>query len=186
MALIIFLATSLLLSGALGELVCEQLPVELCSYSIASSGKRCLLENFPTKDGKVKYQCKTSEVVVDIMQEWIESDECVSACGLNRNTIGISSDTLLQPHFLAKLCSNDCYQACPNIVDLYFNLASEKEGGQVDYPDSSFLYFRNPRRALSATRNSGNSAPGPLSGGVSPAAAPISGDVDPACAPSAI
>ncbi|KAJ9146746.1 hypothetical protein P3X46_028977 [Hevea brasiliensis] len=179
MALIIFLATSLLLSGALGELVCEQLPVELCSYSIASSGKRCLLENFPTKDGKVKYQCKTSEVVVDIMQEWIESDECVSACGLNRNTIGISSDTLLQPHFLAKLCSNDCYQACPNIVDLYFNLALG-EG----------LYLPNlcasPRRALSATRSSGNSAPGPLSGGVSLAAAPISGDVDPACAPSAI
>lgn len=106
-----------------GELACEQLPVELCSYSIASSGKRCLLENFPTKDGKVEYQCKTSEVVVDIMQEWIESDECVSACGLNRNTIGISSDNLHQPQFLAKLCSDDCYKACPNIVDVHFNLA---------------------------------------------------------------
>ncbi|XP_021647707.2 uncharacterized protein LOC110640642 [Hevea brasiliensis] len=123
MALIIFLVMSVLLHGALGELVCEQLPVELCSYSIASSGKRCLLENFPTKDGEVKYQCKTSEVVVDIMQEWIESDECVSSCGLDRNTVGISSDALLQAQFLAKLCSNDCYQACPNIVDLYFNLA---------------------------------------------------------------
>ncbi|KAG8663001.1 hypothetical protein MANES_01G166300v8 [Manihot esculenta] len=123
MALIIFLAMSLLLHGALGELVCEQLPVELCSYSIASSGKRCLLENFATKDGKVKYQCKTSEVVVDVMQEWIESDECVSSCGLDRNTVGISSDGLLQPQFLAKLCSDDCYQGCPNIVDLYLNLA---------------------------------------------------------------
>ena len=107
----------------LGEFVCEQLPVELCSYSIASSGKRCLLENFATEDGKMIYQCKTSEVVVDTMKEWIESDECVHACGLDRNTVGISSETLLQPHFLAKLCSNDCYQSCPNIIDLYDNLA---------------------------------------------------------------
>ncbi|KAJ9172436.1 hypothetical protein P3X46_015677 [Hevea brasiliensis] len=179
MALIIFLVMSVLLHGALGELVCEQLPVELCSYSIASSGKRCLLENFPTKDGEVKYQCKTSEVVVDIMQEWIESDECVSSCGLDRNTVGISSDALLQAQFLAKLCSNDCYQACPNIVDLYFNLAL---GEGVYLPD----LCANPRRSLSATRSSGYAAPGPLSGLVSPAAAPITGDVDPACAPSAI
>jgi len=108
----------------LGELVCEQLPVDLCSYSIATSGKRCLLENYATKDGGVKYQCKTSEVVVGIvLSEWIEIDECITACGLSRNTVGISSDSLLQPQFLTKLCSKSCSQACPNIVDLYSNLA---------------------------------------------------------------
>ncbi|KAG6762221.1 hypothetical protein POTOM_032713 [Populus tomentosa] len=61
MAFIAFLALSLLLNGALGELVCEQLPVDLCSYSIATSGKLCLLENYATKEGGVKYRCKTSE-----------------------------------------------------------------------------------------------------------------------------
>jgi hypothetical protein len=46
-----------------GELVCEQLPIDLCSYSMATSEKRCLLENHSTKDG-IKYHYKTSEVVV--------------------------------------------------------------------------------------------------------------------------
>ncbi|KDP46577.1 hypothetical protein JCGZ_08549 [Jatropha curcas] len=178
MALIIFIAFSLVLHGALGELVCEKLPVELCSYSIASSSKRCLIENFATKDGKIAYQCKTSEVVVDILHEWIESDECISACGVDRNTVGISSDTLLQPQFLAKLCSNDCYQSCPNIVDLYFNLAL---GEGVFLPD----LCTNPRRALSATGSSSYVAPGPAFFEVSPAAAPVPVDVvDPACAPT--
>ncbi|CAK7328474.1 unnamed protein product [Dovyalis caffra] len=123
MAFIIFLAFSLFLHGALGELICEQLPVDLCAYSVATSGQRCLLENYVAKDGTVKYECKTSEVVVDSLNEWIETDECVNSCGLRRETVGISSDNLLQPQFLAKLCSDACYQVCPNIVDLYSNLA---------------------------------------------------------------
>ncbi|KAL9371603.1 hypothetical protein Peur_036743 [Populus x canadensis] len=179
MAFIAFLALSLLLNGALGELVCEQLPVDLCSYSIATSGKRCLLENYATKDGGVKYQCKTSEVAVDKLNEWIEIDECITACGLSRNTVGISSDSLLQPQFLTKLCSKSCSQACPNIVDLYSNLALA-EG--VYLPN----LCASPRRAMYQTRSNGDAAPAPASvGALSPESA-ISGAADVACAPTSI
>lgn len=75
--------------------------------------------------GSIRYQCSTSGVVVtNYMADWIETDECVSACGLDRNTVGISSDSLLERNFREKLCSTACYQGCPNIVDLYSNLSS--------------------------------------------------------------
>ncbi|KAF7147004.1 hypothetical protein RHSIM_Rhsim03G0186700 [Rhododendron simsii] len=48
----------------------------------------------------------------------------MDACGLGRSVLGISSDSLLEAHFLQKLCSTQCYNSCPNIVDLYFNLAA--------------------------------------------------------------
>ncbi|KAF9675419.1 hypothetical protein SADUNF_Sadunf09G0030400 [Salix dunnii] len=179
MAFIAFLALSLLLNGALGELVCEQLPVDLCSYSIATSGKRCLLENYVTKDGDVKYQCKTSEVVVDTMNEWIEIDECITACGLNRNTVGISSDSLLQPQFLNQLCSKSCSEACPNIVDLYSDLALA-EG--VYLPN----LCASPRRAMYQTRSSGDAAPATVSAGALSPESSISGAADLACAPTSI
>lgn len=79
----------------LGDILCEHLPTTVCSFAIASSGKRCLLEN--------GYQCKTLEVVAKRMAPYIEIDTCVSACGLNRNSVGISSDKFLEPQFLAKL-----------------------------------------------------------------------------------
>jgi hypothetical protein len=90
-----------------------------------------LLKNYEEKDGTVKYQCKTTEIFVDTLNEWIESDECVNSCGLHRETVGVSSDTLLQPQFLAKLCSDECYQACPNIVNLYSNMAMGEGVGFV-------------------------------------------------------
>ncbi|CAI9098363.1 OLC1v1034995C2 [Oldenlandia corymbosa var. corymbosa] len=125
MKFLCILACSLIfIQGTLGEIICEELPTQVCSFSIASSGKRCLLENYQDKDGKVEYQCRTSEVVVERMAEHIETDECVSACGVDRNTVGISSDAFFEPLFTAKLCSPACYQNCPNIVDLYFNLAA--------------------------------------------------------------
>ncbi|KAJ6315044.1 hypothetical protein OIU78_018514 [Salix suchowensis] len=152
MAMIIFLAFSLLFHGALGELICEQLPVDLCSYSIATSGQRCLLENFKEIDGTVKYQCKTSEIFVDTFNGWIESDECVSSCGLHRETVGVSSDNLLEPQFLARLCSDECYQACPNIVDLYSNMAL----GEGTYLPA---LCANPCRAKQQARSNGDAAP---------------------------
>ncbi|WCJ20400.1 PAR1 protein [Euphorbia peplus] len=192
MAFIIFLALSLLLHGALGtEIICEELPIEVCSYAISSSGKRCLLEN-NYEIGKNLKECKTSEVIVDKLQGFIESEECVNACGVDRNTIGISSDSLLQPHFLSKLCSNTCYQSCPNIVDLYFNLALA-EG--VYLPDMC----ANPRRALSEAKSSSDAAPSPVAdyGDVAPSpvseevvylesadSAPVYDEVKPACSPS--
>lgn len=108
-----------------GEIVCEDLSVGKCAYSVASSGKRCTLETYESSEGTTGYQCKTSEVVVAIngIANWIESDECISACGANRDSVGISSDSLLESSFTSKFCSQQCYQKCPNIVDLYYNLA---------------------------------------------------------------
>lgn len=106
-----------------GEIICEELSKEVCAFSIASCGKRCLLENVETKKG-VEHKCTTSEVIVARMAEHIETDACVNACGVDRTTVGISSDSLLEPQFAAKLCSAYCYHNCPNIIDLYFNLAA--------------------------------------------------------------
>ncbi|KAL8102271.1 hypothetical protein AgCh_026956 [Apium graveolens] len=74
----------------------------------------------------VEYECRTSEVVVERMAEYIETDSCVNACGVDRSSVGISSDSLLEPQLTAKLCSAACNQNCPNIVDLYFNLATRE------------------------------------------------------------
>lgn len=82
------------------------------------------METYAKQNGAVEYQCRTSEVVVEKMADYIETDACVKACGVDRNSVGISSDALLEPQFTGKLCSPACYQNCPNIVDLYFNLAA--------------------------------------------------------------
>lgn len=108
----------------LGEIICENLPPEICAFSISSNGKRCLLENYAGEDGKVEYQCRTSEVVVEKMSNYIEEELCVKACGVDRKAVGISSDSFMEPQFTAKLCSANCFQNCPNIIDLYFNLAA--------------------------------------------------------------
>ncbi|KAL3530833.1 hypothetical protein ACH5RR_010155 [Cinchona calisaya] len=149
MAMIFFLAISLLLQGALGDLVCEEVPVGMCSFSISSTGKRCTLE---TGDQTGEFQCKTSEVFVNSIREHIESDECISACGVDRNVVGISSDFLLESQFTAKLCSKHCLNNCPNIVDLYSNLALA-EG--VLLPKLCKDQETNPRRAMSQISSSG-------------------------------
>ncbi|KAK3003380.1 hypothetical protein RJ639_018132 [Escallonia herrerae] len=59
MAWVLFLVLSLFLQGALGEIICEELPARMCSYSISSSGKRCFLENYASTDGTTEFQCKT-------------------------------------------------------------------------------------------------------------------------------
>lgn len=108
----------------------------MCAFSIASSGKRCTLETAIGEAGAAEYQCRTSEVVVEAMTEWIETDDCVKACGIDRNTVGISSDYLMEPQFTAKLCSPACYHNCPNVVDLYFNLAAGE--GMLHIQDPAF------------------------------------------------
>ncbi|KAF9596781.1 hypothetical protein IFM89_013328 [Coptis chinensis] len=153
--LAIFFSVSIFLHGALGEIVCEDLPKGLCAFSIASSGKRCVLEKYASKNGEVEYMCKTSEVMVEKMAEWIESDECVKSCGVDRNAVGISSDSLLEPQATSKLCASDCYQNCPNIVDLYFNLAA---GEGVFLPDLCEAQRTNPRRAMIELLSSGVAA----------------------------
>ncbi|GAB4856838.1 hypothetical protein Ancab_014757 [Ancistrocladus abbreviatus] len=159
LSLLLLLAYFLFIQGSAGELLCEDLPKNACAFAIASSGKRCVLENYVMKGRKTEYQCRTSGVMVDKMSEHIESDECVKACGVDRNMVGISSDALLDQRFTAKLCSRACSQNCPNIVDLYFNLAA---GEGVFLPDLCENQRSNPRRAMAELLSSGV-APGPVS-----------------------
>ncbi|XP_058109326.1 uncharacterized protein LOC131252674 [Magnolia sinica] len=156
--LALFIALSLSFHAALGEIICENLQQDLCAFSVSSSGKRCLLENAARKDGTIEYQCRTSEVVVENIVDWIETDECVCACGVERNSVGISSDSLMEPQFTAKLCSPACYQNCPNIIDLYYNLAA---GEGVFLPDLCQVQRTNPHRAMVELLSSG-AAPGPV------------------------
>ncbi|OIT06768.1 hypothetical protein A4A49_05887 [Nicotiana attenuata] len=139
---------------AIGEIVCEDLSVGKCAYSVDSLGKRCTLETYESSEGTTGYQCKTSEVVVAIngIANWIESDECISACGANRDSVGISSDYLLESSFTFKLCSQQCYQKCPNIVDLYYNLAL---GEGVYLPAFCKGKKLNGRREMSQIQSSG-------------------------------
>ncbi|CAN4102248.1 unnamed protein product [Withania somnifera] len=164
MELTIFLVFSLLIHGVLGnngELVCEELSVGKCAYSVASSGKRCSLETYETSEETRGYQCKTSEIVANIgLANLVESDECISACGADRNSVGISSDSLLESKFTSKLCSQECYQKCPNIVDLYYNLAL---GEGVYLPAFCKGRNLNGRREMSQIQSSGV-AHAPLAG----------------------
>ncbi|XP_031503527.2 uncharacterized protein LOC116266442 [Nymphaea colorata] len=142
--LVIFLASSIAIQCASGELVCENLPADVCTFAISSSGMRCVLEKY-RRGGEVKYECKTSQVKAENMAEWIETDKCIDACGVDRSLVGISSDSLLNVEFLSKLCAAPCYKDCPNIVDLYFNLAAA-EGAFL--PKLCEAIQSNPRRGM--------------------------------------
>ncbi|KAE9611033.1 hypothetical protein Lal_00015858 [Lupinus albus] len=154
---IILLFSSLLNHACSGGMVCEDLPKDMCAFSIASSGKRCLLETEKAADGGVEYQCRTSEVVVETMAGYIESDQCVEACGVERSSVGISSDAFFEPQFTGKLCSPPCYHKCHNIVDLFFNLA---DGEGVFLPELCEKHKTNPHRAMFEFVSSGT-APSP-------------------------
>nr|GMC83586.1 uncharacterized protein LOC109161551 isoform X1 [Ipomoea batatas] len=141
------------------DIICENLSENVCAFSVSSSAKRCVLENLIEDDGKVEYQCKTSGVVVgNNVAEYIETDLCVEACGVNRESIGMSSDSLLDPTFMTKLCSPACYHNCPNIVDLYFNLASgegvflpnlcQKQSGSLQLQSDGATTAATPRRGM--------------------------------------
>ena len=113
-----------LIYGFVGNVICENLSKDACAFAVSSEGKRCVLEQRMCRSGMGKYTCRSSEIEADTLKDWIESDECIKACGLERNVLGISSDSLLESQFTQKLCSTPCYNSCPNIVDLYFNLAA--------------------------------------------------------------
>ncbi|XP_057475943.1 uncharacterized protein LOC130763937 [Actinidia eriantha] len=160
-SLILFFTCSLFLKGTLGEIVCEHLPTTVCSFAIASCGKRCLLE---TDDRETGYQCKTLEVVAKSRAPYIETDACVSACGLNRNSVGISSDKFLEPQFLAKLCSPNCYRNCPNIIDVYTKLADAEGVILLNLCAKQKIHLhRNMLERLSS-----GAAPGPIHAALGP------------------
>ncbi|PWA87789.1 PAR1 [Artemisia annua] len=156
---VLFFALSLFIHGSFGTIICEDLTKDNCSFAISSYGKRCVLEDYEGKKGTVEYQCRTSEVMVEIMSGYIETDECVRACGVNRNATGISSDALLDKNAIVTLCSPPCYQRCPNIVDLHFNLAV---GEGLSLPDLCEQQRNHPDRAMIELLSSSFVADGPV------------------------
>ncbi|KAJ1262496.1 hypothetical protein BS78_09G112500 [Paspalum vaginatum] len=150
---------SLLVSSALGaRVVCEQLTAELCAFAVSSTSRRCVLENMHCAGRPTEYQCRTSEVVVEdgLLAGLVETDGCVRACGVDRATVGISSDSLLDPRVAGALCSSACLQGCPNIVDLYSNLAA---GEGVAFSELCEVHRANPRRAMAQLQSSGAAHP---------------------------
>uniref|UniRef100_A0A5B6ZPW7 PAR1 protein n=1 Tax=Davidia involucrata TaxID=16924 RepID=A0A5B6ZPW7_DAVIN len=163
---ILALALAFCFQGTLGGIACENLNKDSCAYAVSSSGKRCVLEKSVRRSGEEAYTCRTSEIEADKLKDWIETNQCIEACGLDRTALGISSDSLLESHFTQKLCSSQCYDSCPNIVDLYFNLAA---GEGVFLPKlCEALQGANVRRGMAEIKSSGYVAPGPGSGGVLP------------------
>ncbi|CAA0834369.1 PAR1 protein [Striga hermonthica] len=106
------------------EIRCQDLNENTCAYAVSSSGNRCVLESRLRMSGTTAYTCGTSEIMADKIKNMVETDECISSCGVERHALGISSDSLLDDRFARSLCSEACYSNCPNIVDLYFNLAA--------------------------------------------------------------
>ncbi|KAF5731163.1 hypothetical protein HS088_TW19G00768 [Tripterygium wilfordii] len=157
---ILALALLLCVQGTLGEITCENLDQDTCAYAISSTGKRCVLEKQVKRSGEEAYTCRTSEIEADRLRNWIETDQCLKACGLDRKVLGISSDSLLESRFTQKLCSPQCYDSCPNVVDLYFNLAA---GEGVFLPKlCEAQQGGNVRRGMVEIQSSGHVAPGPI------------------------
>ncbi|XP_011073209.1 uncharacterized protein LOC105158232 [Sesamum indicum] len=155
LSLLLFFTCSLFVQRTIAEdVICENLSTNLCSFAIASSGKRCVLENHKNAHGKT---CKTSEVVVDKLSGYIETDECVKACGVCRESVGLSSDVFLSSEFTAHLCSPACYHKCPNIVDLFSNLAA---GEGVSLP-ALCKNQEDKHREMLAILSGGGVNPGP-------------------------
>ncbi|XP_057801298.1 uncharacterized protein LOC131016609 [Salvia miltiorrhiza] len=170
--LILFLACSFFIQAAIAaaEVICENLPENLCAFAVATSGKRCALENYKDEGGSgVEYTCTASEEVVERLSGHIESDECVAACGLDRRSVGISSDAFMTPEFISSLCSPPCFQNCPNIVDLYFNLAA---GEGVFLPILCEKQKSNPHRAMLELLSSSSGTYAMVDNSFAPAPAP--------------
>lgn len=122
------------------EVKCENLDKDTCAFAVSSTGKRCVLEKSMRRSGIEVYTCRSSEIEADKVTNIIESDECIEACGLDRKSLGISSDALLESRFTQKLCSVKCLKQCPNVVDLFFNLAAG-EGTVLGRPVRFKLLF---------------------------------------------
>ncbi|XP_061993751.1 uncharacterized protein LOC133711664 [Rosa rugosa] len=156
--LALFLAVCV--QGTRGGVTCENLDQERCAFAVSSSGNRCVLEKHVRRRGQEAYTCRTSEIEAnDKLKDWTESELCIKSCGLDRKSYGISSDSLLESGFTQKLCSPQCYDSCPNVVDLYFNLAA---GEGVFLPKLCKAQGPNAHREMSEIRSSGYVVPGPV------------------------
>ncbi|XP_030532984.1 uncharacterized protein LOC115742686 [Rhodamnia argentea] len=159
LAVILALTLAAGVAGTLGGIVCENLDRDSCAFAVSSSGKRCVLEKQVKRSGEETYTCRRSGIEAGGLRDYIETDQCIKSCGVDRRTLGISSDALLEPRFAYQLCSSKCYGSCPNIVDLYFNLAA---GEGVFLPQLCEAEREDTRRGMAEVRSSGMVAPGPI------------------------
>ncbi|XP_008794209.1 uncharacterized protein LOC120110881 [Phoenix dactylifera] len=152
----IILALNLLVPQVLGAVTCERLDRSTCAFAVSSAGTRCVLEKRVRRGGQEEYTCRASRIEADGLKDHVETDECLEACGLGRDTLGISSDSLLDSRFTQKLCSARCFNGCPNIVNLYFNLAA---GEGVFLPKLCETHRTSNRRTMAEIRSSGEVMP---------------------------
>ncbi|KGN57378.1 uncharacterized protein LOC101212311 [Cucumis sativus] len=133
----------------------------MCAFAVSWWGNRCVLEKTVKLDGEEGFTCRTSKIMeVKKLRNRVETEKCVRRCGLDRNTLGISSDSLLDTRFTQNLCSSRCYNHCPNIVHLFTNLAAA-EG--LSLPKLCNAEGGNMRsREMSNIRSSGIVASGPI------------------------
>ncbi|KAK6155697.1 hypothetical protein DH2020_009945 [Rehmannia glutinosa] len=87
--------------------------------------------------------------------ENLDKDSCAYADD-DRDIVGFAFGTA----FCRKLCSKECYGNCPNIVDLYFNLAA---GEGVYLPKLCEAQGANVRREMTEIKSSGYVTPAPES-----------------------
>ncbi|KAJ7527145.1 hypothetical protein O6H91_16G039200 [Diphasiastrum complanatum] len=107
-----------------GHMECKDLQVKECAFAVSSNGERCVLEKYKTRHGTPLYKCQTSIMMAENHMEWIETDECIQSCGVQRMSVGMSTDNLVDYDFADMLCSKSCQTNCLNIVDLYTKLAA--------------------------------------------------------------
>ncbi|KAL6545200.1 hypothetical protein OROHE_009865 [Orobanche hederae] len=138
--LVFALAFAISVQGTLGSIECENLNEDSCAYAVSSTGRR------------IAGPGGASEIVADKLSDWIEMEDCISTCGVDRKALGISLDSLLDNRFTGKLCSVECYRGCPNIVDLYFNLAA---GEGVFLPKFCEALGSNGLREMAKIQSSG-------------------------------
>ncbi|CAL9203395.1 unnamed protein product [Musa hybrid cultivar] len=81
--------------------------------AVSAAGTRCVLERNARGGRPGAYTCAASEIAAEGFSDWVETDECVASCALDRGIVGISSDALLDADFMRKLCSPDCFHGCP-------------------------------------------------------------------------
>ncbi|KAI5054818.1 hypothetical protein GOP47_0029963 [Adiantum capillus-veneris] len=143
------LLLGLALPCSLAHIVCEELGIYECAFAVASSGARCILETNISLENGVQFECKTSSVIVTPFADWIETAECLLLCGLDRLTIGISTDFVGDLGLQEMICSSMCQRNCPNIVDIFSNLAiGEGLNLQNLCKDGGTHHFKQKRKAL--------------------------------------
>ncbi|PQM40866.1 uncharacterized protein Pyn_02382 [Prunus yedoensis var. nudiflora] len=134
---VLALALAVCVQATLGAITCEDLDQDTCAFAVSSSSKRCVLEKHVRRSGEEAYTCRTSEIEADKLKDW----------------------TLFWSLASPKALLPQCYDTCPNIVDLYFNLAA---GEGVFLPKLCEAQGANARRQMSEIRSSGFVAPGPI------------------------